>query len=65
MPSVEFVWVQHCAACGREHRHVEAHQVASAEEEAHEASAFEARCAHWSRLHLDQIDSRRAPTARR
>ncbi len=59
MPDLEFVWVQQCAACGGEHRHVEHHCVSSEDEAAAEAGAFHARCAHWHQAHVAALDTRR------
>lgn len=65
MSTLEFVWVQHCDVCGREHRHVEAHHVHSQDEAAAEATAFHARCAHWYQDHVALLEARRPRLARR
>lgn len=65
MSTLEFVWVQHCDVCGRDHRHEEAHCVASPAEAEAEATAFHARCAHWYQAHVATLDARRPGGARR
>jgi hypothetical protein len=59
MSELEFVWVQQCAVCGHEHRHIEHHCVGSEDEAAAEAGAFHARCAHWYQAHVARVEARR------
>ena len=59
MSTVEFIWLQHCEICGRDHRHVETRCVASPDEAAVEAEAFQVRCAHWYLDHRAQFEARR------
>lgn len=60
MSTVEFTWLQHCETCGRDHRHVETRYVATPDDAAVEAEAFQVRCTHWYRDHRAQFAARRA-----
>jgi hypothetical protein len=58
MSEVEFVWVQECEVCGREHRHMECHAATSRDEILRQEAAFRERCANWYQGHLETLQAR-------
>lgn len=53
MPQMELVWVQQCAVCGCEHRHMECRAREADVTPEEQIGAFHARCQSWYRAHVD------------
>jgi hypothetical protein len=57
---VELEWVQQCAVCGCEHRHLECRSVAAEDTAETTTAAFRERCQRWYRAHVEATQALQA-----